>query len=63
MQSVQSGTNSLFQLGGLELGVICHCWDTEAASFDFQLCDFDHLLKVEQFLSPQMSFSWRRVIV
>lgn len=27
---------------GLELRVVCHCWDTEAASYDFQLHDFDH---------------------
>lgn len=37
MQSVQSGTGFL---SGLELGVVCHCRDTEAASYDFQLCDF-----------------------
>lgn len=36
MQSVQSRTD------GLELGVVCHCCDTEAACYDFQLHDFDH---------------------
>lgn len=37
MQSVQSTT---VLLSGLDLGVVCHCRDTEAASYDFQLCDF-----------------------
>lgn len=37
MQSVQSAT---VLSSGLELGVVCHCRDTEAASYDFQLCDF-----------------------
>lgn len=33
---------TVFFFNGLELRVVCHCWDTEAASYDFQLHDFDH---------------------
>lgn len=47
-----------FFSAGWSLGVVCHCWDTEAASYDFQLRDFGHFSSKWSSFKSSGVFQW-----